>query len=193
MLGRDGARPSWKVPLFVSADGLHRRKEMVCGIESLARKTNLPGALLVCLAVLAAACGGEPEGVFSPLIQPGPAGGYDLMVEGVADIRAAELAPGAAPAVARIEGESATKTGHFIATYAGEADPAVIGQQMVDALKGASFILAVESSASDGGESWSATVTYETAGAKGTAEFRLSRTESPTRLDVTFAVHERRR
>ncbi len=148
---------------------------------------------LVLLAALFTSCGGEPEGAFSPLIEPGSTGKYSLMLEGVPDIRGASLAPGAAPAVARIEGARATRKGHFLATYSGEAVPAEIGQQMVDALKGAAFIETATGTGSGDEDSWSATIRYETAGAEGTVRLTLSRTETPGRLDVTFDVEEQRR
>jgi hypothetical protein len=140
--------------------------------------------------LLGLACSGESAGEFSPLIRKGGAGSYDLALEGIPSIRAAELAPGAAPAVPKIEADRAEKTIHFLATYARVVDPVEIGGQTIASLQAATFLQVKSVDRRPSERGFLAEIVYTTDAADGTVRLELARTEQPNRLELTYRVEE---
>ena len=150
----------------------------------------LTTCLLLVLLLVIAACSEKPAGTFTPLIQPGPAGHYDLIAENVSSVRGAELAPGAQPAKPVIDGRTARKTAHFITTHSGEVSPLEVGTEITDGLEKVEFLSArnLKNNWTDG--SFEATFEYEFPGGRGTLKLELSVVDAPNRLDLRYEVAE---
>ena len=141
------------------------------------------------LSALACACADEP-GYLSPLFESPPEGGYDVLMEGVASVRSAELAPGADPARPRIHEGGGSRIGRFVVTYGGDVNPEEIGALMVESFLSAEFLVGKPEVFRLEPPGFVAHVHYETGGATGQLSSHLKETDAANRLAVTYEIYE---